>query len=150
MANVLEARFRTIKDTDSGEVTFDPEMLRLFLAIDESKTLLDLARELQMPPAVFKTSLLKLIEFKLIEPVEGTNHLADASVLNEIHDRLIEFMGPMGVLLIEEAARELSLEPTKIPRARIQEFIAHIAKKIPGSRQQVDFTAALEHFTKAN
>ncbi len=143
MAKIQDRHYRRTDRADKDEISFDSDMLRLFLAIDDSKTLWDVSKEVKMSSEVFKTSLIKLIQLKLIEQVEDKPDLVDQSVLAKIRDILVQLMGPLGEVLLTDAAKDLSLEDNKIPAAMAEKFIDCIAQNIPGEKQREEFRRAM-------
>ena len=144
MANILDAHFKKTERADQGEISFDPNTLRLLLAVDESKTIREVAKEVKMSTEVFKASLIRLIKLKLIEQVEDPSDLLDPALMVELKETLVQLMGPMGELLIEDAAEELSVAPDRIPSAATERFINAVAKRIPGQKQQALFKTAMK------
>jgi hypothetical protein len=59
--------------------------------------------------------------------------------LDRLREVLIELSGPMGELLIEQAAEEMSLEITKIPVSKVADFVYQIASVIPSEKQAIEF-----------
>jgi len=72
MANLLDMHFRKTNLASNSEITFDSDMLKLLMAIDEEKTIRQIAGDVDLTPAAFKESLMKLIKLKLIEQAEAT------------------------------------------------------------------------------
>lgn len=62
MTKKREFRFRKSNFSAAGEVEIDKDMLILLMAIDESKTPLQIAREAKLPKDALKSCLLKLYQ----------------------------------------------------------------------------------------
>ena len=144
MANALDMRFRRIERADENEITFDADSLRLYLAIDEKKKLRDVAADVHMAMPVFKTNLLKLIRLKLIEPFEDQTMFVTEADLEQIRATLVALIGPLGTVLMSEAAKDLKLRPVKIPKAMAPRFIDCIARGIPGDKQCQEFKRIMQ------
>ncbi|MGD8764554.1 MAG: hypothetical protein PVG87_19770, partial [Desulfobacteraceae bacterium] len=62
--------FRKIIRKDSDEISLDADMIRLLIAIDENKSLHQIAEEVDMETTTLKKTLSKLLNQRLIEPVK--------------------------------------------------------------------------------
>ena len=62
MANLLDMHFRKTNLASHNEITFDADMLKLLMAIDEDKTIRQIAGDVALTPTAFKESLMKLIK----------------------------------------------------------------------------------------
>lgn len=141
MTKLQDARFRKANFAASGEkaYNFDPNMLRLLMAMDGSKTVLQIARELKMDMAVFKDTFKRLYNLKLIEEVKETIVYADKGFLSRLMETLVNLVGPLGEMLAEETAKKMNFQASKIPKDSVADFIYEIAKEIPGDKQQAEF-----------
>jgi hypothetical protein len=70
MAKLRNVRFRKTNLAATGQLEFDQDMLTLLMAINEEKTLLQVAKEIKLKPAVFKECFLKIYKLKLVEEVK--------------------------------------------------------------------------------
>lgn len=136
MAKLQDIRCRKTDLSLTGELEFDQNMLSVLMAIDEDKTLLQVANEVKLSGEEFKATLLKLYKLKLIEKVEEEIEYLDESYLSKIRTVLVELVGPLGETLLEDAALQLGVDMDKIPKRRAGDFLAAIAEEIPGEKQQ--------------
>ncbi len=145
MANLLDMYFRKTNLASNSEITFDSDMLKLLMAIDDSKTIRQIATDVGFTPSAFKESLMKLIKLKLIEQVEATAQVSyvGEAFLERTRDVLVDLTGPLGEVLIEETAEQMGLDITKIPRDRVGDFIYNIAKQMPGEKQKNEFSTVM-------
>jgi molybdenum-dependent DNA-binding transcriptional regulator ModE len=72
--------FRKSITKDLGEVSMDAGMVRLLMAIDEQKTIAQVATEVGMNMASLRQSLGKLLSVGLVEPVVRREPVARAAV----------------------------------------------------------------------
>lgn len=114
-------------------------MLKLLLAIDENKSILQIAKEINMDPVVFKESFLKLFKLKLIEEVKPEVDYVEESFLTRLSDALSTLIGPLGEIVMEETAEKMNFKMPKIPKASIADFVYQVALEIPGDKEQVEF-----------
>jgi hypothetical protein len=114
-------------------------MLKLLMAIDENKPILDIAKEIKMDPAVFRESFLRLFKLKLIEEVKPKVVYIEDSFITILRETLINLTGPLGEMLLEETAEEMGFRMPKIPKSNVADFIYQIAQEIPGGKEQAEF-----------
>ncbi len=114
-------------------------MLKLYLAIDEKKQVLDIFKETKLERSVFKECLLKLYKLKLIEQVAEKVDYVDSAFLSRVREVLISVSGPLGELLLEEAADEMNCELSEIPKSKVADLVYQIANDIPGEKQAAEF-----------
>lgn len=136
-------RFKKTRANPNGEIKFDADLLELYLAIDEEKNILSLFKESRLTQSVFKQGILKLLKLRLIEQVKEEAAVADSSFFNRLREVLIEISGPLGEVLIEDAAMEMNLDPTRIPIHKKADFIYRIAAAIPGHNPAGKFKAIM-------
>ncbi len=142
-----DMRFKRTSIKPSNDLKFDSNMLKIFLAVDERKTVLELFKETRLPPEVFKQGILRLLKLNLIEQirtrkevvVERKTDYISSSFINRLREVLTDLLGPLGELLIEDAAEEMNIDVSKIPTAKITDFIYYIARLIPEGKQAATF-----------
>lgn len=136
MANMLDSRFRRTKINKSNEITLDRNMLTLLTALDERKSLRQVAAEVKLKPQEFKQSLIKLIRLELIEEVQDERDFLDQAFLERAREILVELAGPLGETLVEDGAADLSVSLDRIPKSDAAELVHCIAQKLPGEKEQ--------------
>lgn len=141
MAKLRDARFRKTNFASNGEASFnfDADTLKILMAVDESKTVLQLLKETRIDPTDFKDRLLRLLKLKLIEEAKIEISYVNGSFLTNLTDTLVNLVGPLGQMLIEATAEKMNFQASKIPKDNVADFIYEIAKEIPGEKQQAEF-----------
>ena len=139
MTKLQDARFRKTNFTAHDETVFDADMLKLLMAIDEGKPILQIAKEIKMDPTVFRESFLRLYKLKLIEEVKQKIVYADELFVTRLKETLINLTGPLGEMLLGEAAEKMNLQLSRIPKSSVADFVYQVAKEIPGEKQQAEF-----------
>jgi hypothetical protein len=139
VTKLQDARFRKTNFSAQDETVFDPDMLKLLMAIDEGKPVLQIAKEINMDPAVFRESFLRLFKLKLIEEVKQKIVYADESFLTRLRETLVNLVGPLGEMLMEETAEKMNFQSTRIPKSSVADFVYQVAKEIPGDKEQAEF-----------
>jgi hypothetical protein len=138
-----DSYYRKVIRTDNDEISLDADMIRLLIAIDESKSLYQIADEVDMGSEIFQQALSKLIAQNLIEPVSRDIPILDASFLQSLRIHLSKAVGPIAEILIEDVAEELDLDPSKIPINQAAELITRLALEVPDDRNQMGFKKAM-------
>ena len=82
-----ENYYRKVIRKDNDEISLDADMIRLLIAIDENKSLYQIADEVEMEDATLDKNLSKLLEQGLIEPVEKDLPVLDKIFLQVPQDR---------------------------------------------------------------
>jgi hypothetical protein len=139
VTKLQDARFRKTNFTAHDETVFDADMLKLLMAIDEGKPILQIAKEIKMDPNVFRESFLRLYKLKLIEEVKQKIVYADDLFVTRLKETLISLVGPLGEMLLGEAAEKMNLQVSRIPRSSVADFVYQVAKEIPGDKEQAEF-----------
>ncbi len=144
VTKLRDMRFRKTDLSKTGQLEFDQNMLTLLMAIDENKTLLQVAREIKMDAAVFKEYLLKIHKLGLIEEVKEKVEYIDNDLLDKIRDSLVNLLGPLGEMLMQDAAETIHTGLPYIPKNTIPDFLRAIISEIPGNKQKEQFRRAME------
>ena len=139
MNRLQNVYFRKTNLTPNGDMVFDQNMLTLLLAIDANKSILEIAKEVKLEASVFKECLVKLYKLKLIEKVEKEVEYVNGQFLSNVRQNLVELLGPLGEVLMEDAAEQMNLEETKIPKNLIADYLLAIANEIPSDKQKREF-----------
>jgi len=145
--------FRKVTRLDNAEIRLDADMIRLLIAIDETKEIGQIARELKMDAPALKAALTKLIQVGLVEPVDAATgsrdrHL-DAEFLSAFQSQLTLAVGPMAAFLIEEAAADLKLNPKRMTRDQAAELVRLVSEEIPDQHSSTRFKKTMLEWIKA-
>ncbi|MBW2582436.1 MAG: hypothetical protein JRE36_02400 [Deltaproteobacteria bacterium] len=128
-----DAYYRKVIRKDNDQVSLDADMIRLLIAIDENKSLSQIAEEVDMGNATFNKALSKLLDQGLIGQVKK-----DIPVLN-----LSRAIGPMAEILIEDMAAEMELTPSEIPINQAAELIANLSLEVPDEENRMQFKKSM-------
>jgi hypothetical protein len=139
VTKLQNARFRKTNFTSHDETVFDTDMLKLLMAIDEEKPILEIAKEIKMDPVVFRESFLRLFKLRLIEEVKPKVVYVGESFLASLRETLINLTGPLGEMLLEETAEKMNFQIPNIPKSSVADFVYQIAQEIPGDKEQAEF-----------
>ena len=107
--------YRKVIRADNDEISLDADMIRLLIAVDESKSLNQIAEEVDMSNTAFKIALSKLLRQGLIEPVQKDLLVLDKSFLEALRINLSKAIGPIAEILIADATEEMQVDSSAIP-----------------------------------
>ena len=149
MGKLKDVYFRQTNLASNENMTFDQNMLTLLLAIEENKSVLEISKQVKLEPAIIKECFVKLHKLKLIEKVDKGVEYINGEVLNNIRATLIQLLGPLGYVLMDDAAEQLNVEKTKIPQKDVPEYLMAIANEIPSEKQKREFQKIMLEQIKA-
>jgi predicted transcriptional regulator len=135
--------FRKIIRKDSDEISLDADMIRLLIAIDENKSLYQIAEEVDMETTTLKKTLSKLLGQGLIEPVKKDVPYLDHVFLEALRINLSKIIGPMAEILIEDVVAEMELKTSEIPVNQAAELINNLSLEIPDEKDRIEFKKSM-------
>lgn len=135
--------FRKRIRKDIEPVSLDADMIRLLLAIDERKSLYQIAAEVEMDAATFKKNLKKLLEQGLIETFQKAAALVDKRFLPSLRMNLARIIGPMADIVVDDSVAELKLDAATIPVEQAAELINRVALEIPNEDGRIHFKKSM-------
>ena len=135
--------YRKVIRADNEEVSLDADMIGLLIALDESKSLYQIADEVDMDNAAFRQALSKLLEQGLIEPVQKGIPVLDESFLESLRINLSKAIGPMSEILIADVIEDMALDPAGIPVKHAAEMITQLSLEIPDGENQIQFKKSM-------
>jgi len=139
----MENYYRKVIRKDNNEVSLDADMIRLLIAIDENKSLYQIANEVEMEDATLKKNLAKLLEQGLIEPVKKDLQVMDKIFLQALKINLSKTIGPMAEILIEEVASDMKITAPEIPVHQAAELITALSHEIPDETKRIEFKKSM-------
>jgi hypothetical protein len=121
--------FRKVIRKDNDQISLDADMIRLLIAIDENKSLYQIADEVDMRADTLKLNLEKLLQQGLI--------------LQALKINLSKVIGPMSEILIEEVVSEMEITSPGIPVDQAAELIAALSHEIPDEEKRIEFKKSM-------
>jgi hypothetical protein len=135
--------FRKVIRRDIQNVALDADMIRLLLAINEQKSLYQIAAEVEMDSATFKTTLRRLLEQGLIESVRRSTPLLGRTFLQLLQLNLARAIGPMAQIVIDDGLAEMRFDPAGIPADQAADLVNRIALEIPDETLRARFKKSM-------
>ena len=139
----VDLYFRKVIRKDSDEISLDADMIRLLIAIDENKSLYQVAEEVDMQATTLKSTLSKLLEQGLIEPVKKDIAYLDQLFLEALRINLSKIIGPMAEILIEDVVEDMNLKASEIPANQAAELINNLSLEIPDEKDRIEFKKSM-------
>ena len=127
--------YRKVIRADNDEISLDADMIRLLIAVDESKSLNQIAEEVDMSNTAFKIALSKLLRQGLIEPVQKD--------LEALRINLSKAIGPIAEILIADATEEMQVDSSAIPINQAAELITQLSLEVPDEENQMQFKKSM-------
>ena len=128
---------------NSDQIALDADMMRLLIAIDENKSLSQIAAEVGMQTQILKQNLTKLIQLGLVEPIRKGLPVLDKIFLQALTINLSRAIGPMADFLIEEMTSDLDISTTGIPVHQAAEMITSLSHEIQDEEKRMEFKKAM-------
>jgi len=138
-----ESYYRKVIRKDHDKISLDADMIRLLIAIDENKSLYQIADEVEMEATALKKNLSKLLAQGLIEPVKKDLHVLDKIFLQALNINLSMAIGPMAEILIEEVVSEMELTAPEITLHQAAELITTLSHEIPDAKKRIEFKKSM-------
>jgi hypothetical protein len=135
--------FRKKIRRDLQTVSLNADMIRLLLAIDERKSLYQIAAEVEMDEAAFKKNLKSLLEQGLIEAMPQTTVQVDSGFLPSVRMNLAQVIGPIADIVVDDSVAQLKLDGASISLEQAAELINHMALEIPDEDSRIRFKKAM-------
>jgi len=135
--------YRKVIRADNDKVSLDADMIRLLIAIDESKSLYQIDDEMDLDHSTFRQALSRLLDQGLIEPVQKDIPVLDESFLESLRINLSKAIGPMAEILIADVIEEMELDPARIPVNQAAEMITHLSLEVPDEENQIQFKRSM-------
>jgi hypothetical protein len=129
---------RVLRD-DLGEFSLDGHMLRLLMELDGKKNLAMIAKKMGINMGTMRTLVLKLLQLKLIEPLEDAVSMVDEDFLDFLNNQLSLSIGPIAELIIEDIVNELGYSLPKFPSHRAAELVDLLSREIQREEKRRDF-----------
>ena len=139
MADISNLCFQKAAGEISRDVTVDADMLKVLMALDGKKTVREVSVEVDMGVSVFKSTFRKLYKLGLIEKAGEDQACVTASFVEQMRETLVQLIGPLGSVLVDDAAEDMGWAVSRIPVDRVADFVVAVAREIPGDQQSNAF-----------
>jgi hypothetical protein len=131
--------FRRLVREDTGEVSFDNQMLTIFMELDGKKNLATVAKKTGLKMSSVREAVSKLMRLDLIELVEGSVSALERDFLNYLKRELSLAIGPLAEVLIEDAMNDMGYSAERFPSQRAAELVEMLGKEIHREDKKTTF-----------
>jgi len=122
--------FRRLVRGDTEEVSFDADMLMVFMELDGKKNLAAVAKKTGLKMGLLRQAISKLIGLRLIEAAEDAIPLIDRDFLEHLKLELSLAIGPLAEILIEDAVNDLGHKLSRFPSYKAAELVELLGRQI--------------------
>lgn len=137
--NITTLVFRRAISVDSGDVSFDGQMLNVLSKLDGRKNLGMISREIGIDMSAMRSVISKLAKHKLIEVVKENIPVLDKAFFAFLTDQLSIITGPIAQVMVEDAIRDIAHGSSVIPVNRAAELIEMLSRQIPETEKRTSF-----------
>ncbi len=139
----VDLYFRKVIRKDSDKISLDADMIRLLIAIDDNKSLYQIAEEVDMQATTLKTTLSKLLDQGLIEPLKKDISYLDHLFLEALRINLSKAVGPIAEILIADVVEDMNLKTSEIPTNQASKLINNLSLEIPEEKNRIEFKKSM-------
>lgn len=136
LANMV---FQRVTRNDHGEFSMDSRMLTLLMEIDGKRSLGEIALKRRLQIKELKSTLSRLLQLKLIMPVQPAVSTIDQDFLNFLRLQLSQAVGPIAEILIEDAIADLGHNLSSFPTNQVAELVDLLSKEIQREDKAMTF-----------
>ncbi len=131
--------FRRAVSIDSGKISLDRQMLNFLSKLDGKKNVGMISQTVDMDMSTIRSVIPKLIKLKLIEVVKENIPTLDENFLNFLKDQLSLSTGPIALVMVEDAIRDIGHDTSAIPISRAAELIELVSRQILDTEKRTSF-----------
>ena len=135
--------FRRVVREDTGEISFDSQMLTIFMEFDGKKNLATIAKKTGLKMGVVREAVNKLMRLDLIESAEDAISALDTDFLDYLRRELSLAIGPLAEVLIEDAMNDMGYSMERFPAQRAAELVEMLGKDIHREEKKTFFKQSL-------
>ncbi len=142
--------FRRVVREDTGEISFDSQMLTIFMELDGKKNLATVAKSTGIKMSAVRESVNKLMRLELIAPAEEAISALDQEFFDYLKRELSLAIGPLAEVLIEDAVNDMGYSIGTFPTQRAAELVEMLGKEIHREEKKTAFRQNLVLKIKEN
>jgi hypothetical protein len=140
---ISDAVFRRVTRRDPGEFSLDGQMLNVLVELDGRKNIAVVSKKTGLPLTTLKDIISRLLEVKLIEPVDDGIELLDRGFFDYFNVQLSLATGPIAEILIEDAVSDLGFNSSSFPSHHAAELVDMLARQVRREKKRTSFQRAM-------
>lgn len=130
---------RPVSREEDQELVLDGKSLKVILALDGKKTLIEVAKRLNLTLSEIRPIIKRLLDGGLVEISEGSIAKVDREFFQFLLNQLAIAIGPLAQIVLEDAVYELNSNVDNFPVTYLAELIDIISKEIPREEKRAAF-----------
>lgn len=140
-------RFRKKIGHQSRNFSLNAEMYRLFFAVNENKTIAQVAAEIDMDLASMRKWLGRLKQLGLVEPMDNREILLDANYIKLVKLNLGYIYGKSINGKVNRAIDKMGYSPAEIPAAQAAKLLQLVSSGLPEAAIEASFQKFMLHLS---
>lgn len=122
--------FRRLQRDDMGEFAMDSHMLTVLMELDGKRSISQIAQVTAMAPQALQAIIKRLLDLKLIAPVQATTASLDTDFIAFLSAQMSQAVGPIAEILLEDAVYDLGHDLNQFPALQVAELVDYLAREI--------------------
>lgn len=135
--------FKAIPRDEAEELLLDGRSLKVLLELDGKKTLIEVAKRLNLSLAELRTIVQKLLNLGLIELSAESIAKVEEDFFEFLQTQLALAVGPLAQIILEDALSELNVKIEDFPVTYLAELIDILSKEIPREEKKAAFMRSI-------
>jgi hypothetical protein len=131
--------YRRLQRDDLGEFAMDSRMLTVLMDLDGQRSLGQIAQSRGISVQALKPVVERLLNLRLIAPVEAVATTLDADFITFLRTQLSQAVGPIAEILFEDAAYDLGHQMDRFPANQVAELVDYLAREIQRQDKAIAF-----------
>lgn len=131
--------YRRLQCDDLGEFAMDSSMLTVLMDLDGQRPLSQIAQSRGMKPQALQAIITRLLDLKLIAPVQATTVSLDADFIAFLKSQMSQAVGPIAEILLEDAVYDLGHDLNQFPAPQVAELVDYLAREIQRPDKAIAF-----------
>jgi hypothetical protein len=137
--------YRRLQRDDLGEFAMDSRMLTVLMDLDGKRNLGQIAQSRGISAQALKAVVTRLLDLRLITPVETATTTLDADFISFLRSQLSQAVGPIAEILLEDAAYDLGYDINRFPASQVAELVDYLAREIQRQDKAIAFKQNILH-----
>ncbi len=126
-----------------GDIRLSADAWRILTQVDGSHTVGEIAANLNADPMQIVQTARELVRLGLLavtnQSVASVRSTVNGVFFGSLEKELVNVIGPLGFLLIEEEIAKLGESRDNFPRAQVAELVERVSVQIEDENERVDF-----------
>ena len=131
--------FKRVMRDNLEEFSLDSHMFKVLMELDGKRSLAAVTEKIGLNMGTMRRVISKLLELKLIEPIQSTISTLDKDFFDGLCTQLSLAVGPIAEILIEDAVIDLGYSLSQVPDYRAAELVDLLGQQIQREDKRIDF-----------